>query len=428
MSTKHIIQNYQELALNKQRKDALAILEAGYKAVDTGEAVRRSVKLEGSVLTIQSRRYDLDKFERVVLVGIGKASYEAAVAIEKIMKARLQEGIVLDVQCEGGLKNIQCFDGTHPLPSEKNTRATAKIIDLVNTLGPKDLLLTIVSGGGSALLCQPYKMRCGELVMVTRSLMNAGATIEELNTVRKHLSVIQGGRLARMAHPATVVGLIFSDVPGNGLTIVASGPTAMDNTTIRDAAKVLSKYKIMKTCPIPGCDLLETPKDPIFFKKVSNFLVVTNRVAVKAMQEEAKKRGYKARVYSVRLVGEAREVGKDLAKAVREGEALIAAGETTVTVKGSGKGGRNQELALGALVNLPDKVLVSSVASDGIDFTPIAGAIADEITLEQVKNKKLDPDKALQNNNAYPFWQKTGSAIVTGDTGINVSDLMLALK
>ncbi len=428
MSTKHIIQNYQELATTKQRRDALAILETGYKAVDTGEAVRRSVKLKGSVLTIQNRRYDLDKYKRVVLVGIGKAAYEASYALQKIMKSRLKEGIVLDVKCDGKLKNITCFDGTHPMPSEKNSRATAKIMDLVNSLDSHDLLLTIVSGGGSALLCQPYKMRRGELVMITRALMNAGATIEELNTVRKHLSVIQGGQLARMAHPATVASLVFSDVPGNGLTIVASGPTAMDDTTITDAAKVLTKYKIMKACPIPGCDLIETPKDPVFFKKVRNFLVVTNRVAVKAMQEEAQKRGYKARVYSVRLVGEAREVGKDLAKAVRAGEALIAAGETTVTVKGDGKGGRNQELALGALVNLPDNVLVSSVASDGIDYTPIAGGIADKKTLEIVEKKKLDPHEALKTNNAYPFWKKTGSAIKTGDTGINVSDLMLALK
>ncbi|MBU0531649.1 MAG: DUF4147 domain-containing protein [Candidatus Uhrbacteria bacterium] len=427
MHPKRIIKNYSQLAKSKLRKDALAILEAGYKAIDTKQAVRCSVSLTGEVLKIQNRRYDLKKFDHIYVIGIGKASFDAAQALEQILGSRINGGMVLDVK-GGKLKRIDSVKGTHPLPSEKNVRATKKIIDLLQGLDHNDLVITIISGGGSALLCQPYQMRCGELVLITRALIKSGATIDEINTVRKHLSMIQGGQFARMAHPATIAALIFSDVPGDDLSVIASGPTVMDNTSVKDAAKVLAKYKIMKACAMPGCDLTETPKDPVYFKKVRNFLIVCNRIAVKAMNAEARKRGYSSRVYSTRLEGEARRVGQDLVRAVRAGEALIAAGETTVIVKGNGKGGRNQELVLGALEKLPENVLVSSVASDGIDNTPAAGAIGDQLVLDLIAKKRLDPKAALKNNDAYTIFAKTNNQIKTGITGANVSDLMLVLR
>ncbi len=427
MRRKHIIKYYSRLATSKLRRHAFDIIEAAYRAIDTSEAIRRNVGLDGSILKIQNCRYDLNKFDHVYLVGVGKAAFDAAKELETILGKRITSGIVLDVK-GGELECVESVIGSHPFPSIKNVCTTDRIIDLLKGLASKDLLISIVSGGGSALLCQPYKLRCGELIRVTKALMKAGATIGELNTVRKHLSEIQGGQFARFAYPATIASLIFSDVPGNDIDTVASGPTVFDTTTVSDAKGVLKKYDVLKVCRLPNCDLIETPKDKIFFKKVRNFLVVDNSMAVKAMRQQAKEFGYKTRIFSTELQGEARDVGAKLAKMARPGEALIAAGETTVTVRGTGKGGRNQEVVLGAILKMPEDAFVASFASDGEDNTDAAGAFADKKVLDTIKKKNLDPGLALKNNNAYPFFKKTGSHIITGITGANVSDLILVLQ
>jgi glycerate-2-kinase len=307
-------------------------------------------------------------------------------------------------------------------------QATGEIIAILKHVTPQDLVITVVSGGGSALLCWPYEVNCDELTRLTAMLMKNGATIQEINTVRKHLSEIQGGQFARMAYPATVIGLIFSDVPGDDMAMVASGPTMLDLTTAKDAKRIIDRYELIKTCQLPNCNLIETPKDPIYFRNVTNVLVVGNSVALDAMKKEGEQRGYRVKLYSNALTGEARDVGKMLAGLPKAGEMVIAGGETTVTVHGKGKGGRNQELALGALPFVGDDVLVASLASDGIDNTPVAGAIADAVTTAAAKRARLDASAYLAKNDAYTFFKKAGAQIETGITGANVSDLMIAVR
>lgn len=423
-----IIKNYAELGITGLRRDALKIFEAGLLAVETKNALRSLVRRSGSMLTVGRKKYDLKKFDHVYVVGFGKASLTAAEELEKIMGNRITDGIVLDTR-KGKLKKIRSIVGTHPLPTPKNVEAAGLVVDMLKRADTKDLILAIVSGGGSALLCRPYGLSCVDLSFITKTLMHRGADIKEMNTVRKHLSEILGGEFVRLAYPAKVCGLIFSDVPGDDISFVASGPTVLDKTTVDDAAEVLAKYDIVKACSLPGCDLRETPKDKTFFKNVHNELVVGNSAAVSAMAKEAKRLGYRPSVLGEEVCGEAREVGQFLACNVKAGEALIAGGETTVTVTGTGAGGRNQELALGALPYVDPGTLVSSCASDGIDnTTPVAGAIADEVSFHRTADRKLDPQEYLSRNDSYSFFKKIGANIVTGKTGSNVSDLMLALR
>ena len=424
---KRFIRNFRALAKNPVRHDALTIIEAGLAAVATDKAIRRNLKPKGNGFVIGGRSYNFSLYDHVYVIGFGKDAYAAAVELEKILGSRITAGIVIDVR-KGPLKRIKSLAGTHPLPSLKNVRAAGEVLELLEKADSNDLIITIVSGGGSALLCRPYGLSCTELALVTKMLMRRGADIHEMNTVRKHLSEITGGQFARLAYPATVLGLIFSDVPGDELDMIASGPTVRDTTTVADAAAVLAKYDIIKACSLPGCDMNETPKDKTFFKRVHNVLIVSNRIATEAMSIEAKRIGYRARILSTALQGEAREVGRCLAAMPASGEAVIAAGETTVTVTGDGRGGRNQELALGALGSIREGGVVISCASDGRDNGPAAGAIADEITARAVARLKLNPRKALSENASHPFFEKAKSLIMTGDTGINVSDLMLSLR
>jgi glycerate 2-kinase len=423
----HLITNWKNLAISKERKDALTILEAGLQAIETGRAIQDTVKLQGLTLIVQGHRYNLSKYRHTYVIGIGKAAADACLALEKILGKKITDGISLDVKI-APLKRIKSLLGTHPFPSLQNMRATGEILGILKHVEHDDLVIVVVSGGGSALLCWPFELKCEEMVTITRELMKRGAPIEEINTVRKHLSEIQGGQLARMAYPAHVLGLIFSDVPGDDLGMIASGPTVMDLTTVEDAKRIMVKYDLLRACKLPNCEVQETPKDPLYFQHTTNLLVMSNRVALDAMEKQAKKLGYRVRVHSNTLRGEAREVGRVLAGIPNPGEVVLAAGETTVTVKGKGTGGRNQELALGALMAIDDATLVLSCASDGIDNSSHAGAIADRFTKEQATRKKLKAENYLAKNDSLPFFEATESFIETGKTGANVSDVMLALR
>lgn len=418
--------NQKDLATTALRRDALKIVRAGFEAVETAAVVRRAVSRRGNVLKIGRRTYRLDRFERVFVIGIGKASFEAVRALEDILGSRITDGVVLDVK-GGALKHTKSLVGTHPFPSHTNIRATAEILGIVKGTTAKDLVVAVISGGGSSLLCWPHQLECDDVTRITQLLMHRGATIHELNTVRKHSSEIQGGQLAWMAHPATVAGLIFSDVPGDDISMVASGPTVLDTTTVKDARRIMSKYDVLRLCRIAHCDLRETPKEPRFFERVYNVLLVGNTTAIQAMSLRARDLGYHPVVYTTTMDGEARDAGRLLATLLRPGEALIAAGETTVTVRGKGKGGRNQELALGALGALPEGGLVLSVATDGIDNSPVAGALVDDGVRRRAAQLKLRPERFLERNDSLTFFESVGSTIQTGVTGVNVSDVMLGL-
>jgi glycerate-2-kinase len=428
MSDAHIIDNFDELATTDARTDALTILEAGYSAIETETVLRKHLSRKGSVLKVQERRYDLAEYERVFFIGIGKCAASAGCVIEEVLGEHLTDGIVVDIQ-GAVLSKLVCMVGTHPLPSRANVAAAQSVADMLEDATERDLVLTLISGGGSALLCLPNDMACEQIAEITQELMHAGASIDEMNTVRKHTSRIQGGYFAKLAHPARVVSLIFSDVPGNDMSVIASGPTVLDTTTQEDAERILAEYGVMDKCTLPHCELLETPKEEEYFSTVDNFLLLTNETALNRMKRMAEALGYTAEVKNVRLEGEAREVGEMLAQEnMAQRSCFIYGGETTVTMTGqTGNGGRNQEVALGALLALSDGRLVLSAASDGCDNGSAAGALADMVLYTHSEDLRLDAKSHLENNTSYDFFDQAKGHIRTGSTGSNVSDFFIVL-
>jgi glycerate-2-kinase len=381
------------------------------------------VKRRGNILSIAGKKFDLDKFKRVFVVGAGKVSFEAGVFLEEILGDRINGGAVIDVK-GGRLKKIKSFVGDHPYPSERNIRATKEVVGILEKAKKDDLVIVIVSGGGSTLLSTPQRMSGHVLRDLTQELLREEADIREINIARKHIPGVHGGDLAKIAYPATVVGLIFSDVPFSDLSIVASGPTFFDRTTNADAVKVLKKYNL------PPVKFSETPKDRKYFKKVSNILIVDNKTALRAMAKEAKKFGFRASIIDNHLRGEAKLVGRRLICLAKGKKAVfLFGGETMVKVSGKGKGGRNQELVLGAVEFLKPGQLIVSVASDGKDnILEAAGALADAKTKQRAKKLGLDPRQFLVANDSYHFFKKTGDVIITGMTGSNISDLMMVIN
>lgn len=423
------IKNTSSLATTKTRKAALAIIEAGLAAIDTESVIRKHVRLEHGVLYIGNDHWVLSKIGRVLVIGVGKCAFEAGRAIEPILGTHLSDGVVVDVH-NGALKKIKSYRGSHPFPTEANVTATKAIIDMLAGLTEKDLVIFLISGGGSTLLCQPNNFTCAQETQLVECLFKAGANIEELNTIRKHLSLARGGYLAKYAYPARAVSLIFSDVPGDNLEFVSSGPTIKDTTSINDAIAIAKKYKIENRCGFPLTGLLETPKEDHFFENVKNILVVSNRIALEAMAKKAAALGFAPHIVTTRLTGEARNVGyrlvQDLDKASAK-SVLLYGGETTVVVKKPGKGGRNQEVGLSALQFLKPRQCLAVVASDGRDNTDFAGVICDIMTKEKAEALGLQLDIFLNENRSYEFFSEVGDYLTTGDTGSNVSDLFVAI-
>lgn len=428
------IRNWAALAITEQRSRALAIAEAGLEAIDTTTAVRAAVRVSGDLLLVHEHTIPLRGCRRVLLVGVGKCATTAAAELVAILGARLDGGVVLDVgeSAAQDLGAVRRFAGTHPMPSDRNVAATRQVVALLQQAGPDDLVLCVISGGGSTLLCLPPD---GATVdserAVLQALFRAGATIAEINTLRKHTSLARGGFLAAHAHPARVVSLVFSDVPGNRLDIIASGPTVMDPSTVADARGILAKYGVAADSEAGRCVLVETPKEPDIFERVHHALVVSNDVALEAMAAEARAQGYAPTVVTTTLTGEAREVGEQVVRALHAAPsrgALLYAGETTVTITGTGRGGRNLELALAALRLTREEELVMTVASDGRDNGDFAGAVADEAGRARAAALGLDPDDHLARNDSYTFFERTGDALLTGATGSNVADLILAVR
>ena len=423
---KLVIKNTGEIVTTQLRKDALEILEAGYEAINTEKVIESEIKVDGGHLVVSGIDVDLSSYERVIFVGIGKCAADAAVVFERLLGEYLSEGIVIDVRGVV-LQKIISRVGTHPLPSKENIEATQAVTKLLQGVTDRDLVLTVISGGGSALLCLPHDIQCEMLVNITKTLMSGGATIEELNTVRKHLSMIQGGQFAKLAYPARVVSVIFSDVPGNDMATVASGPTVLDTTTKEDAERILAEYNILTVCKLPGCEVFETPKDEKYFTKVDNILLLTNNTAINAMGEKAKELKYRPIVADDKVEGDASTIGRLIATQAKEKSCILYGGERTVMVKGTGKGGRNQELVLGALPELGEHTVVVAAASDGWDNSDVAGAIGDKELFEKATSGGVDIGKFLGENNSYEFFNTMGGHIKTGRTGSNVSDLYFTL-
>jgi len=452
------IKNFSELlgnvVLNEDRgarRAILTILEAALYSVDPRMAISNHVRRINNLLLIGNMTFDLDGFERIFVVGGGKAGGAMAEALEEIVGDRLTEGLVnvlRGTKSSFQTRKILLNEAGHPIPDEDGVEGARKIIQLADMAKEKDLVICLISGGGSALMPLPAAgITLQDKQELTESLLKCGATIDEINAVRKHVSGLKGGQLAKAAHPATLVSLILSDVVGDPLDTIASGPTAPDTTTFNDAISVLKKYNLWKNM-VPKTvtkwleaglrgKIPETPKpgDEVF-DKTHNVIVGNNRTAALAACQEAKELGFNSLLLSSMVEGEARHVGTTYAGIMKEildsnnpvpkPAVVIAGGETTVTVTGCGKGGRNQELVLSASLKIEGLrgVAIASIGTDGVDGpTDAAGAIADGQTIIRARDKRLDPKEFLMNNDSYHFFSKLGDLIFTGPTGTNVNDL-----
>ncbi|MCA9389986.1 DUF4147 domain-containing protein [candidate division WWE3 bacterium] len=423
-----IIKNFDSLAKTPLRKDALTIVEAGFEAIQTDHVIEQNISLSGSTLSILEQTYDLDNYENIYVIAFGKSSYQAAQSINAILGDKITKGYAIGVTGGDPVGKIVTVAGTHPSPSDINHRAAQQIIELLSHTTEKDLVLAFISGGGSALFAAPYKLTVDEQAMITNTLMKLGADIHELNIVRKHISEVKGGRLASLASPAKLVTVIFSDVPGNDLSTIASGSTVLDESTVEDAQRIIDQYDLMSHIDLDAIELSESPKDPAIFTTVDNILILDPTSAVIAMKQKAEELGYQTEVYATELQGEARSVGKELLEQAKSGVAVLASGETTVNVLGNGIGGRNQELVLANLQNINKKQVLISAASDGHDHSDSAGAIADEHSYDDAKGMNLDPKDFLETSDSFTFFTQTGDLLDTGLLESNIADMYLVLQ
>jgi hydroxypyruvate reductase len=441
------------MTLEDLRKAAQSIVETGIRAVDPRELVRSKLSLQGDHLSIGEERFDLTTLGRIVVIGAGKAGAPMAHAVEEVLGKRISNGFIIVKDGHGeSLEVTEVVEAGHPLPDERGVDASRRMLSLVSDNAQADtLILCLISGGGSALMALPHDgISLSAKQETTRLLLECGASIDEINAIRKHISQIKGGRLARAAAPAQLVALLLSDVIGDRLDVIASGPTVGDPSTFSDAKGVLEKYDIWERTPESVRTVLEagikgeepeTPKPgDAVFRNVSNIIVGSNRSAVQAASAAASSGGFSCIVLSTCISGEAREAGRFLASVALESRAsgnplappacIIAGGETTVTIRGHGKGGRNQELALSAALALADanNIVVASVGTDGTDGpTDAAGAIVDTTTVARALAAGLDPLDYLNRNDSYNLLEPLGDLLITGPTGTNVMDLMLCL-
>ena len=427
-----MIKNFESLIKNtdekffEMRRDLLEIIDYVLEEMNSYNLLRKIIRREGEKIYIGGEKFDLSGYEKIFITGFGKASASMARAIEEIID--FDEGCIITTE-DVSLKKMAVFKGTHPFPSEINLKGTEKIIDIFERANEDDLIIVLISGGGSSLLCKP-KISLEGVIEITEELMKKGCTIEELNVVRKHLSYVKGGKLAKMTK-ASVLSLIISDIIGNPIELIASGPTSPDSSSAKEAMKIIEKYGIKNKEAI---EALKKDEKISELENVKNIIIADNEMACKKALEKAVEKGYYGKIFTNRLKGEARAVGKDLGKFARvyprNRSVLIFGGETTVRVKGNGIGGRNQEIVLSAIEEIRDENIVFiSCGTDGIDGnSPAAGAIADGYTYKKAIEKGLKINKFLEENNSYEFFRILGDTIITGYTGTNVMDIQLIGK
>jgi hydroxypyruvate reductase len=437
----------------KLRKDARSIFDAALRAADPIEAVRQAMKLEGDTLTVRKRRYKLLTFERIWVIGAGKASATMAQAVERTLGARIGGGLVVTKYGHGArLKRVQVHEAGHPVPDAVGVLGALRLMRMAAEAGGRDLVIFLISGGASALTPSPADpITLEEKQATTKLLLSCGANIHEINTVRKHVSSFKGGQLARLAAPATVITLALSDVIGDNLESIGSGPTVPDPTTFDGAASILRKYDLLRRVPetvrkrieagVRG-DVPDTPdwSDPCF-RKTQTLIVGSNRLAVDAAADRARELGYRTLVLSTSIEGETRDVARMHAAILREiheagrpvarPACVLSGGETTVTLKGAGLGGRNQEFALAAAIEIAGMpgVCVLSGGTDGTDGpTDAAGAIATGHSMPRGLDLDMSASDHLARNDSYHYFEALGDLIKTGPTRTNVMDVRVLLS
>ena len=427
------------------------LFKAGLEAVDPYASILQQVTIRNNRLVVGGSRYPLAEYRRVVAVGAGKASARMAQGLEHVLGHCLETGLVVTKYGHAvPTRIVQVVEAGHPVPDRAGLQASQRLQALVRGLTRHDLVIVLLSGGASSLLPAPAPgLSLEDKRTTTQLLLKSGATIQEMNAVRKHLSTLKGGQLAALTQ-ARVLTLILSDVIGNDLGTIGSGPTAPDDTTFRGAWTIIQKYSLGTSVPVPVRRHLlqglrrkvrETPKagSPIF-KRVQHHLLGNNEAAVETAARSAVHEGLRTMVITSTLTGEAKEAAKVFGAMARELVSrerplrrpccLVAGGELTVTVRGSGRGGRAQEFALAAALEIQGlkNVWIAGFATDGSDGpTDVAGAIVDSGTVARARRKRQEPERALLENNAYDFFRKVGGHIMTGPTGTNVNDLYLLL-
>lgn len=422
-----IIKNYTELAISRNRAVVLDLIEEAFSSIQPQKVLSENFVLNGNVLKIKDNTIDLNKYERIFLIGFGKGCSEISKIIEETLGQNLTRGFVIDTAKES-FKKIDFTLGTHPLPSKQNIEFTQKTIDSLSGLTEKDLVLVVICGGGSVMFESPFRISLDKLIEVNKSLLHSGADIYEMNTLRKHLSKTKGGGLAKLLSPAKIISLIFSDVPGNDLSFIASGPTVMDNTDVNRALAIYKKYN-MQTLNLSEEDFTETPKEEKLFEKVENILMLSNLTALKAMEKKARQMDIKTRVFSDKFQSDAELTGEALIEKTPPHSMLLVGGETTVHVTNpEGKGGRNQVVVLSSLYELDENTIIASFDSDGWDNSDVAGALGDIHTLEKAKKLGLNPQDFLRQNNSLLFFRNVQDAIITGRLASNVSDLIIVYR
>jgi len=425
--------------------DILEIFNSGLSAVLPAGLIRRRVGLKGNTLQVMDRDFNLSNYRDIYVIGAGKASLGMAEEIERILGERIKAGVCCVPVKYTELERIEVMETSHPIPDERSVKGTEKAISILRNTGKEDLIICLFSGGGSSLFALP----AGDITLEDKEktislLLMSGADIKEINTIRKHISGVKGGRLATEAYPSTVISLLISDVVGDNISIIASGPTVSDDTTYRDCMNIIEKYNLMPPrrvlehirAGIKG-DIAETPKS---LPNVVNFVIGNNLLALESVREKAEGLRYNSIILSSQLEGEARDVARLLSMVAKEvvqsgnpvdvPACIISGGETTIRVVGSGKGGRNQELALAFAIYVDgvEGIELLSAATDGVDGpTDACGAIVDGDVAGRARAQGLSPQEYLQDNNSYHFHKKVGTILYTGPTHTNVGDIEIIL-
>lgn len=420
--------------------------------MDPENAVKRQLSLDGTMLTVGPTKRNLEDYSRIVVLAGGKAACPMARATLDVLGTYAESGLVCTKYGHANeVDRLDVLEAAHPVPDDKSVECATRTIEIADGLGENDLAIVLISGGASAIWCGPIEgITLDDKQATTSALLRCGADIHEMNCIRKHLSVIKGGRLAETAHPAQVISMMLSDVTGDDMTSIASGPTVPDPSTFTNALDIIRKYDIADELPRSVISHLEEgARDPEMetpksfagdFEDDFQLIVGSNDRAKQAADELAQSLGYETYVVERPLSGEARDAAHflcNMAKEMREGRhgnseplMIIAGGETTVTIRGNGTGGRNQEMALQAAIELssfPDICFVS-FGTDGNDGpTDAAGAYADSDTVLRARKENLDPSEFLKNNDSYNFFKKLDDLVMTGPTGTNVMDIQLVL-